>query len=144
MAFNVMHLPLPDRPVTGWAYRSKRDDVCYINLYGTGPDHHLLFVLLHEIAHHIHHDTAWWTSEPTWSQEYRADIFALERIKPVVTDDQWMELDQMAREHVRAHLQYYIDHNIWNHVDPDVVAWAGCDMHEPPIIFIESDEECPF
>jgi len=130
LQLNVFILPgtLSDDGVSGQAFRDTPDGRCYINIHGAKPVDKVLFVLLHELAHHLYGDTSHWSSQPIWITEYRADRYALRHLKDIVHPDSYWALDQMSRQHIQPLLQRMIDADISHHVDLKIADWAGCDV----------------
>jgi hypothetical protein len=88
-----------------------------------------LFVLLHEVAHHVLGHTTRPAIRPEWEQEHAADQYALAllaKYQPAALP----RCEAVSRHHIRPLMQAMIDAEIWNHVDGDIARWAGC--HLPP------------
>lgn len=121
---DVFVIPSP-LPVEGVAFCSlgKR----YVNI--TGSVHSLiwLFVLYHEVYHHLLGHVGIWTSTPVWLIEFQADAKALEMIE-MVQPYVYEVCERNAKTHIRPMLQAYIDAEIYHHVDVHIARWAGCDL----------------
>lgn len=84
-----------------------------------------LFVLLHELAHHINLDMEQGISRPMWAIEAAADRWALSMIR-VLQPDAYDACEQNSRDHLRPLLQAWIDADL--RVDWPLAKWAGCSI----------------
>ena len=85
IGIDVFVLPTADQP-EGMAFLSGHTAHCrkfHINVFGETTSPLWLFVLFHEVAHHLLRHTLRWTSEPAWITEKAADDFALRMIRVV-------------------------------------------------------------
>lgn len=102
------------------------DGKAYINMNGSVHNRLWLFILLHEVAHHtLGHTGRVWSSAPDWIIEKQADEVALallDDLHPAAVP----YAEQAAKDHIRPILQWYIDADIWHHVDDATAIWAGC------------------
>jgi len=121
--------------VTGMAFCSLADKTTgakfrrYVNMHGSTYSTIWLFVLFHEVAHHLLRHTNRWTSTPLWQTEYEADQMALDLIKthwPAA----WARCEREAREHMRPILQERIDADLWYNTVLEIALWAGCTIPE--------------
>lgn len=112
-------------PLHGEAFRSLEGKE-YINMIGSIHNRLWLFVLLHEVAHHtLGHTGLEWSSTPSWIIEKQADEVALAMLAdlhPAAVP----YAEQASKDHIRPILQWYIDADIWHHVDEATAIWAGC------------------
>lgn len=121
--------------VSGMAYCTPQNESptgktrLHINISGSVHSRLWLFVLLHEVAHHALGHTSRFTTQPTWSQEYQTDQYALALLR----DHQPAAValaEEESKRHIRPLLQGMIDYGITHHVDLDIARWAGCEIPE--------------
>jgi hypothetical protein len=127
-------------PVTGIAWSVPAADSAsgkislHINIKGSTHSPLWLFVLLHEVAHHILGHTIRRDSSPLWIKEYQTDRLALKWLakwQPAALP----QAEAASKRHIRPLLQAMIDGEIWHHVDRDISVWAGC--HMPDDVFAD-------
>jgi hypothetical protein len=128
-ATGISVLVIPrDGDLAGLSYGSPGDPISrYIDLYGDPSDPLMIYVLAHEVAHHLYGDLTAWNSLPAWSVEYRADQFALKAIREGIPD-LYPAAEAMAKQNTARIMQEYIDADVWHHVDLKIADWAGCDV----------------
>lgn len=127
--FDIFVIPGPGE-VCGLAFAAPKPgggNALYITLTGSTHSALWLFVLLHEVAHHVLGHINRPTIRPEWEQEYAADQYALAllaKYQPAAVP----RCEAASRQHIRPLMQAMIDAEIWNHVDGDIALWAGCTL----------------
>lgn len=130
--FEIFVIPGPGE-VTGIAFsepetrpgRGDQKTRLHITITGSTYSPIWLFVLFHEIVHHLANHTTQWSSVPSWQKEYHCDHDALELIK-MVQPYAAARCERASKEHIRPLLQAIIDIGITHHVDLTIAEWAGC------------------
>lgn len=121
---DIFVLPTP-LPVQGMAFMSSGKQC--VNIFGSVHSLIWLFVLYHEVYHHLLGHVGRWTSTPAWLLEFHADAKALEMIE-IAQPYVYKVCEKNAKTHIRWMLQIYIDMQIYHHVDWDIARWAECDL----------------
>lgn len=120
---------LEDRP-SACAYVYD-DGTRVIEMFGDPSCQTWLLTFLHEVAHHVLGHCDGWSSEPDWSQEFKANSWALQMIAALTPDD----LDACthdAQNHMRGVLQPWVQEWGAERLPWDMIAWAGC--YVPPYL----------
>jgi hypothetical protein len=125
--YNIFVLPKPV-PLHGEAFISENYDR-YINITGSVHSQLWLFVLYHEAAHHSLGHVGRISFHPFWTIEYQADMAALEAIRQY-QPYAFAKCEDESKTHIRSYLQWYIDQDMWHHIDVGIASWAECDFSQ--------------
>lgn len=126
---DVFVIPGPG-PVSGEAFYASEDhpgDRFRVNIVGSTWSWIWLYVLYHEIAHHMLGHSLKWTSTPKYMVEYETEQLALELIavtQPAVRD----RCEREAKNRIRVMLQSRCDEELWVHTSLAIADWAGCTL----------------
>ena len=119
--------------------------ICFPDLWGQAsyemPNHRVVnvfhptddpvfcdYLLLHEVAHHLLCHTVRWTSEPTWYQEWVADMKALDLLAFFHDVETVLAIRERLRDRFRPLLEDWIEAGITQHGEIDAAIWAGVQL----------------
>lgn len=126
MGIDVFILPgLPGMPPSGEAYTE--GGRAFINVTCNLNSTKFIYVLFHELGHHVLGHVGVFTTTPDWITEKAADDFALFMLLGTMPAA-IIGCEKLAKENVRLYLQPMIDAEIWHHVDLETARWADCEI----------------